>query len=733
MNLNLATKKFSPRTAQPDPARANWRPLAVAALVFAVFTLFSVVGKFSFIDFDDPEYVTGNPQVLNGLTARGIFWALSTGHAGNWHPITWMSHMVDANLFGLNPAGPHWVNLVLHLANVLLLMVFLTQITRRFWPGFWVAAFFALHPLRVESVAWVSERKDVLSVFFWLICLIAYSRYAGLRDRTEANRAPGPQTPQAPDSPSRAMLARRWYWASIASFALGLMSKPMLVTTPFLLLLLDFWPLGRWPLSGPGIANRIVDLKPLLREKAWFFALSAGDAAATFLAQHNVQAVVGINRFSLGARFSNAGGSIARYLGKIFWPSHLAVPYPLSDWPSIGTVAAGFVLLIGISLLAIYLRRCAPYVFTGWFWFLGTLLPVLGIVQVGNQAMADRYTYFPSIGLSIAVVWVLAALARNNRFALGGLCILGIAALGACAWKTHRQLPYWQNSETLFRHSIQVTSGNFIAHDNLGFALFQEGKTAEAMDEYRKALRINPEDPGTLNNMGTALARQGDLKNGVQAYESALRSDPRFEDARNNLGVALFHLEKTDEAEKQYRIAIKLNPNDAEAHNNLANLLVSRGMLDQAVVQYRIALSINPRLPTTLNNLGWVLGEQGEFRQSLEIYGRALELNPKDPSLHSNAADVLANAGKTQMALDEYNRALRLNPNFANAHAGLGALLLKQERFKEAAQHLRKALSLNPADSESKKLLEETEAAEAAPRAKAGAKPVPAPSGEPVH
>ena len=474
-------------------ARLTAHP-AVISLLLAAITLavFSPVVHHQFVSFDDPDYVTANTHVNGGLTCSDVAWAFCASHAGNWHPLTWLSHMADVQLYGLNPAGHHLTNLLLHAANTVLLFLLLRRLTGALWRSAFVAALFALHPLHVESVAWIAERKDVLSAFFGLLSLLAYARYAQGRSENSAPRI----THYTLRPPAISLLP------SLLFFALGLMCKPMLVTLPFLLLLLDYWPLCRFEFKTQN--SKLKTLLPLALEKWPFFFLSAVSCLVTVLVQQ--RAMQPLTNLSISSRVGNALVAYTRYLGKTFWPAHLATPYPHpGHWP-LPQVLLAAALLIGLTLGALSLYRKLPFVLTGWLWFLGTLVPVIGLVQVGEQSMADRYSYLPLIGLFIILAW--GGRAAASRWHVSGVA-LGSAAgliLFPCAWRARAQLRCWQNSESLYRHAVAVTKNNWIGYYNLGSCLDAEGRTDEAMTNYFKAVAMQPHYPDPLNNIGCTLA-----------------------------------------------------------------------------------------------------------------------------------------------------------------------------------------------------------------------------------
>jgi hypothetical protein len=474
-------------------------------LTWVTYAVYGQVRDHEFITFDDYEYVVQNPLVRSGITLQNLGRVFTTVHASNWHPLTWISHMVDAELFGLNPSAHHMSSLVLHILCAVLLFSFLRQATGAVWRSFLAAALFTLHPLHVESVAWVAERKDVLSCAFFLLTLLAYRRYA---------LNPCVKT----------------YALALFLFSLGLMSKPMLVTLPFVLLLLDYWPIGRLDPKNPRAF--------LVIEKIPFFLFSAAASILTYTVQLRWGAVV--EQIPLRERLVNALHSYTVYLFKTFWPHPLSFfyPHPLDSiplWQSIGSL-----LLIGsLTWLSIRLFRRLPYLAVGWFWYLGTLLPVIGLIQVGSHAMADRYTYIPHIGLFIVLAWGSAGFLEKRAhlrpvFVALWLCFL--VPLSAVTW---RQVGHWKNSFTLYRHAIAVTSSNIVAHNNLGNALAREGELDEAEQHLREAIRLNPHDAAAHNNLGNVLMKLGRIEEGVLHYQEALRIKPKMTEARINLDLAL--------------------------------------------------------------------------------------------------------------------------------------------------------------------------------------------------
>jgi len=654
---------------------------AIVALGLAVVTLlvYWPVVRHDFINLDDQVYVTECPQVLGGLTANNIRWAFQTTEGGAWHPLTWLTLMCDAEWSGRQPWGYHFTNLVLHVLNTLLVFGWLRRATGTLWQSAIVAAMFALHPLHVESVAWVAERKDILSTLFGLGALWAYSNYASVPAKT-----------RKADPSIRPKL---WYGIALVTFLFSLLSKPMLVTMPFICLLLDFWPFKR--LSS----WRWVDLRPLLMEKIPFLLLAIAASAVTIVAQRSSEAVASLAWLSVGQRITNALVSYVRYLGKTFWPGDLAIFYPHPGHWSVLAVIGAAALLVGISALAFKLRNRQPFLVVGWLWFLGTLVPVIGLVQVGAQAMADRYTYVPLIGLFIAFVWGLWAVLSTSRLkasrplgialATGGV-VVGLACL------TRVQLGHWQDSEQLFRHALQVTRNNEVAHVNLASALLDQKRFAEAETECRHALEINSASVEALGNLGLALAGQARWPDAVMVYEEALRLNPQSYRALNGLGLALANQGKLPEATAAFRRALATRPRAVEVLNNLGLTLAMQNQTAEAKQQYANALQINPNEVQTLNNLGLLLAKENNWSEAEACYRRALEANPKSVDSLVNWGAALAAQGNLDQAAQRYLSALQIAPENAVILYNLGVLRARQGSNAEAVHLLTRAQQLQP-------------------------------------
>lgn len=567
-----------------------------------MFGVFWPVVRNDFAGYDDDEYVTRNPRVNTGLTRENARWALTAVHSSNWHPLTWISHQMDSSLFGLNPAGHHAVNLVFHVANTLLLFWWLAGMTGAIGRSAFVALLFGLHPLHVESVAWIAERKDVLSGFFGLLALVAYTAYT---------RKPG--------------VGR--YAAVAVLFALGLLAKPMLVTLPILLLLLDWWPLGRGP--------RILEKVPL-------FALSALSAAATLWAQRQSGAVAGIGGLSPTLRLENAAVSYVRYLWKSIWPVDLAVfyPFPLNGIPT-GTVIASVAVLVGISALAVGQRKRRPYVAAGWCWYVVTLLPVIGIVQVGMQAMADRYMYLPMIGVLIAIAWTVAEL--NARVAVAAAIL---AAVG-CGLVTWRQIPVWKDGLALFTQAIAVTHDNFVAHDNLGVELDRRGRSEEAIAQYRETLRIKPGDRNGESNLAQASFEKGER---------------------------LFNQGKMDDAFASFQEGMRYRPASAMVQTYIGLMLVERQEFDLAASQFRAALEMDPALVRAHVGLGVALAHAGKDQEARRAFEQAVKYDPSNVEARFDLGLVLASMGKQADALRQFEEILKIKPDYVPAQQARAAL-----------------------------------------------------------
>jgi protein O-mannosyl-transferase len=575
------------------------------------FGIYAQVIGHQFITFDDDSYIKENPMVNRGVTLAGLAWAFTTFYKSNWHPLTWIAHMIDSQLFGLNAGGHLLVNALIHVANTLLVFWFLLRATHARWPSALVAALFALHPLHVESVAWAAERKDTLSTLFGLLSLIAYVRYA--------------------EAPSHS----RYAWTAI-TLALGLLAKPMLVTWPFVMLLLDYWPLRRLSQSTSR-KNFLVSIVPLLREKLPLFALVTASAVITFLAQSHGGSVRTFDDAPVALCLSNALVSSAKYLLLAFWPNDLAVfyPFPRTGIPAWQIIGAAF-LLIGITVFCVSQRRIRPYLIMGWLWFLGTLVPVIGLVQVGGQTMADRYFYIPSIGFFIALVFGLADIAKARHVASSVSAAIAGGVLLVLATLTNAQIHRWSDSFTLFNHALAVTPLNLVAEQGLGLAMAKSGRYDEAAAHFEKALQINPNFYEGLVNMGIMRVRQGRLPEAIKYYQAAIRSQPDAPKAHVQLGLALWKQNRNETAYDEMRRASQLAPKDADIRMYLGIALAQLGRIPEAIEQLHEAVRLNPNSAEARTNLGLTLLASSKARESIPEFEVALRLKPELKSAADN-------------------------------------------------------------------------------------------------
>lgn len=588
-------------------------------LTLATTAVFYQVCTYDFVNYDDPEYVYSNPNIQAGITPKTIKWAFTTGYAVNWHPLTWLTLMVDWQLFGSWSGGYHLTNLVFHIANTLLLFIVLKQMTQRLWPSAFVAALFALHPLHVESVAWVAERKDVLSTFFWMFTMWAYVRFVNHPKITH-------------------------YLLVVVFLVLGLMSKPMLVTLPFVFLFLDYWPLDR--LSPKcGKAGSKYSLSYLLIEKVPLFAMTLASCIVTFVFQQKGEA---IKECGLSIRLANASISYLQYAIKTVWPARLAVfyPHPVQNISSLYAIISA-ILLLTVTILVFRFAANRRYLVTGWLWYLVTLVPVIGLVQVGNQALADRYTYIPLTGLFIIIAWGLSDLLAKWRYKEITLTLSAMLVISVMSICTHFQLRYWRNSLTLFQHALDVTENNYEMHFCIAGPLCEQGKLNEAVYHYSEAIRIRPD------------------------YHAAL----------NGLGVALYKAGRVDEAIGYYKRALELNPNSAEANSNLGLGLASKGRFADAVLYYRVSLTTMDEISTRIS-LGDALVGLGRFQEAVTEYEKVLRIQSQNAGVHNNLGVALSQQGKLDEAIVHFNQAVRIDPNHTNARNNLNRALAEKQKLQ---------------------------------------------------
>jgi Flp pilus assembly protein TadD len=662
--------------------------VAVAALLLIASTLlvYAPIKDYPFINYDDNLYVTSNPWVQQGLTWERARWAMTTLEAAFWHPLTWLSHMLDVQLFGLNPSGHHLTNLLLHLANVLLLFGVLQRMTGELWRSALVAALFALHPLNVESVAWVAERKNVLSTLFWLLTIWAYLSYV---------RKPGWQR----------------YLGVMGAFVLGLMAKPMLVTLPCVLLLLDYWPLGR---LGKGWREFQKRLPRLVVEKLPLFIPVAAASVVAIKAQSQAGALSSWEWLPLGIRVGNAVLSYGLYLKKMVWPIDLVViyPHPGSSLGA-GPVALAALLLVILSLGVWWQGRRFRYLVVGWLWYLGTMVPVSGLIQVGAHSMADRFAYVPFIGLFIIVIWgandmMRSMGCRGEWFIVAALCMLmSLAVLSRV------QLSYWRNTTALFEHALLVNPNNAVAHDVLGLESMGKMKFTQAQQQFMEAIKISPKYAIGYNHLGLALLEQERFDEAVEQFTQALKLKPDSVDALNNLGLVWLKQGRFREAAPLFSQAMDVDPNYATAYGNMGLVLAAQERYEEANDWYHQALELAPDSYDHLNNLGLALMATDRLDQAIAQFSRAQKINPNNVEAQANMGLALAKAGRTERAVLHLLQAIEIQPQFAQSYYYLGLVRNAQDRLPEAIENYRATLERRPnhpgAQQKLNLLLKETE------------------------
>lgn len=640
-------------------------------LILATLAVYWQVQHHDFVNFDDDDYIYDNYQVQKGLTLESIVWAFTTMHASNWHPLTWLSHMLDYQLYGLNPGWHHLTNLLFHIANTLLLFFVFRKMTHRVWQSAFVAALFALHPCHVGSVAWASERKDMLSTFFWMLTMWSYIWYV--------------------EHP-----AIKRYFVVVSCFVLGLMSKPMLVTLPFVLLLLDYWPLNRLqidPSDAIGSSQHKSIAFRLVWEKTPLFVLVVISGIITVYAQKHGGLVVSLDEIPFGARVTNTLVAYVKYIGKMIYPAKLAAIYPHPGTLPWWQVISACLLLISISYAVIKLVKQRPYLSVGWLWYLGTLVPVIGLVQVGNQAMADRYTYVPFTGLFIIIAWGLPEVTNNWKHSkkwLAGFAAVVLTVLMVATWK---QVGHWKNSITLYEHNLKVATNHFVPHNSLGNALLKEGRIKEAIEHFLQALRIKPDYEEAYNNLGNALLKQGQTQEAIDYYLHALRIKPDYGEAHYNLAYVLDKQGRKQEAIDHYLQALQIRPDFTQAHNNLGIALEETGRRAEAVEHYLTALRINPRSIETHMNLGAALAELGRIDEAVIHFKKALVLKPQFPEAIYHLAKLSVSQGEYEKALSLYDKMITFLPDDPAGYYNIACIHARLNRPEESVAWLKKAVA----------------------------------------
>ena len=630
-----------------SPGKEKYTFFFIAFLIVVSCLAFGRIAGNDFINFDEVNYITENHHIQSGFHAASIKWAFTSMDLFNWHPVTWLSHMLDWRLFGANASGHHVVSLFFHIGAVIFLFLFLNKTTGNSWASVFAAAFFALHPLRVESVAWAAERKDVLSMFFGMVCLYAYSFYAKASTLSK-------------------------YLLCLILFALALMSKPTMVTLPFVLLLLDYWPLGRWrkALSEDGAVYKSVG--NLILEKVPLFCLAAASGVVTFLGQEKAGAITSIEYLSFSNRLANAVVSYIAYLGKIFWPVDLAVFYPYNFSVPLWKVIASAIILISISFAVIYSIRKLPFLFVGWFWYLGTLIPLIGLVQAGSQAIADRHTYLPSIGIAIMLTWGGGSVFEHGRVRKKIVLPAAIIVLAILAGLTWRQCGQWETSIKIWSHTLSVTEDNYMAHFNLGVALHQEGKYQEAIAHFNYIITMPYQivTYGDSNNYsfygklygkrGAAYTELGMFENAFEDFDKALFLNPEDSDIYRNRGYAYAKQNRHLLAIKDYNQAIRLRPDYAIYYNDRGNAYNRLGQSGRALDDYTKAISMNPLYAAAYNNRGTVYGKVGQYQHALEDFSKAVSIKPAYADAYNNRGVAYALYGDLKRSCRDLHEACKL-------------------------------------------------------------------------
>ncbi len=643
------------------------------------------VSKNEFTNYDDDVYVTQNPNVLSGLSSKSIHWAFTSTHASNWHPLTWISHMIDIEMFGLNPGPHHVINLLFHIANSILLFLVFKIMTGALRRSAFVAILFAIHPLHVESVAWIAERKDVLCAFFWLAAMYAYVRYTRK-----------PNTPR--------------YILVLVFFTLGLFSKPMIVTLPFVFLLMDYWPLKRLNIEGKRLSSTEVEddaegrdvtenrLNRLLIEKIPFFMLTAASCVITFVAQKKGGAVLTLSAIPMTERIGNALLSYVGYLLKMVFPNDLSCFYPrpvvFPAWKVIGAT----LFLVLITVLSIKLAKKQRYIITGWLWYLGTLVPVIGLVQVGEQVMSDRYMYLPLVGIFVIISWGIPVIFKNlkNRKTVFGLAaIILVLIFTAMTWK---QTSYWKDNISLFQHAIRVDPENYLAQNNLGLTMYERGRYAEAEQYFKNAISVSPKYFRAYNNLGLAFMNQeGKLVDAVKSFSNALKIKPDYIDAHCNMGLALARAGQFDDAIKHLLIALQLDSNNAFIRQSLQKVRMAKEKVATLSKKDEKQQHLKKITAADHNNIGVDLARKGKYKEALTHFNKALTLEPDNVNAMCNKGLVLMNnENQLDEAMNYYKKALKINPEYFEAHFNLGLAFIRRGDRDNAISHFSKALLVAP-------------------------------------
>ncbi|MBU2620986.1 MAG: tetratricopeptide repeat protein [Proteobacteria bacterium] len=654
---------------------AKYRILIGIVLFIITFAVYRQVINHEFITFDDNIYVTDNSIVKKGISLSGVLWAFKFTDGKSqvyWHPVTWLSHMLDYQLFDLNAGMHHLTSLLLHAANSILLFYILSTVTGDLWRSAFVAALFALHPVNVDSVAWIAERKNVLSTFFWMLTMLSYVYYTRHPDIIK-------------------------YFVTILFFVFGLLSKPMLVTLPFALFLFDYWPLERFELGHPGLQKRLIF--NIILEKTPFFILSFVSVYLSSVSLRRIGNLTSVNLVPMNLRLENAIVSYPAYIGKMICPSDLSVYYPFPASIAVWKIVASLILLVSVTIYVLFKMSRFRFLGTGWFWFIGTLVPVSGIVQGGLwPMMADRWAYIPYIGLFVIISWggyeLLSKYHLNNYLAAA----ISITILFALSTATNIQLKYWQDSKSLYKHALEVGPVNPVMLNNMGNVLVKESKYSEAVSYYKEALILKPDYAKAHNNLATAFYKLGRIDDSIRYYSEALRYGPNIYKIHNNFGCVLFELGKGKEAMFHFIEALRINPDYDEAHYNLGLLLYRQGRIEQAVSHYARSVSLNPFYAEAHNNLGLAYNKLGRTGYAVKHYNEALRLDPNMPEAHVNLGEMLFYAGDYDKALSHLRRAAEIKPEDDSAMEKIKTVLEKNEKFQKEEKSILIKIAGKPGD-----------------------------------
>ena len=677
--------------------------LIIIFLIFASFIVYSRILNNGFVNFDDNEYITENNHIKSGINQESIKWALSTTYCTYWHPLTWLSHMLDWSLFKDHAGGHHLISLLLHIGSVIFLFFFLNKMTKNLWSSAFAAALFALHPLRVESVAWAAERKDVLSMFFGLASIYAYACYA------ESSK-----------------LSK--YFLCLILFALGLMAKPMLVTLPFVLLLLDYWPLGRWQKVLNSVNMQVVNntfpvkneiencnvnsliekeislpvksssrlIGRLLWEKAPFIFLTIISSIVTFWAQNKNGALPSMELLPFPTRIANTIISYVSYLGKIFWPVKLAVFYPYAHSFPFWQILISCFILTGITIIVIYAIKKLPFLFVGWFWYLGTLIPGIGLVQAGMQAMADRHTYLPSIGIAIMLAWGIPLLFSCEDIRKKILFPAGITVLAILAVLTWRQCGYWKNSIDLSNHALQVTKDNATAHNNRGAAYYKLGQYQLSIEDYNSAIRLKPDFVDAYNNRGSAYDNLGQYQRAVEDFNRTIRLRTDYAVPYYNRGNTYLKLGQYQLAIEDFNEAIRLKPDYVDAYNSRGVAYDKLGQYLLAIEDFNRAIRLQPDYALAYQNRRNAYAKFGQQPLTIEDFNRAIRLKPDDAKAYNNRGTIYYKLGQKQRAIKDFNKAICLKPDYVDAYYNRGTIYSELGQYQRAIEDFNKAIRLKP-------------------------------------